>query len=155
MEAEFVKIQLQMHSLRTVMCPDNKRLEIRDEGVQRHKLRAGRVKGLEMMKIFLRQPFLIGFRVVAADVRFLGYAATCGVALNCLTEMTRICLRSRDIFGTITMKTASSETGHLQLKPLRSNFRAETRSSLRRHSCSERSTPTARKAAIPTPHPTL
>ena len=38
--------------------PDDKRLEIRDEGVQRHKLRAGSVKCLEMMKIFLRQSFL-------------------------------------------------------------------------------------------------
>ena len=64
-----------MHPLCTVIGADDKRLEIRYEGVQRHKLRAGGIEGLEMVKILLREAFIVGLRVVAADVRPLGYAA--------------------------------------------------------------------------------
>ena len=64
-----------MHPLRTVIGTDDKRFEIRYEGVQRYKFRAGGIKGLEMVKILLREAFLVGFRVVAADMRPLGYAA--------------------------------------------------------------------------------
>ena len=64
-----------MHPLCTVIGADDKRLEIRYECVQRHKLRAGGIEGLEMVKILLREAFLVGLHVVAADVRPLGYAA--------------------------------------------------------------------------------